>query len=147
MTEQTEIFKDNEKFQRIKKNALDMYFSIAILNSTLVSNENICKNVMPRLCSSISTIVETITGQKLKWPDGTPESKNFFRNINCEFFPCHKNVDANNFNCLFCFCPLYSMKDCGGNPEYLQNGVKDCTNCTLPHTNYDAVIKRLKGIF
>ncbi len=72
------------------------------------------------------------------------DSSKFFRNINCEYFPCHKNVDVDNFNCLFCFCPLYSMKDCGGNPEYLPNGVKDCTNCIKPHVNYDAVIERLK---
>ena len=143
MTEQTEIFKDNEKFQRIKKNALGMYTNIATLSCTLVSNENVRKNAMSRLRSSISTIVETITGQKFKWPGGTPESKNFFRNINCEFFPCHKNADADNFNCLFCFCPLYHMKDCGGSPEYLPNGIKDCSKCTLPHSNYQAIIDRL----
>lgn len=72
------------------------------------------------------------------------DSSKFFRNINCEYFPCHKNVDTDNFNCLFCFCPLYSMKDCGGNPEYLPNGIKDCTNCIKPHVNYDAVIERLR---
>ena len=36
----------------------------------------------------------------------------FFQNRACEFFPCHKGADAENFNCLFCYCPLYAL---GGN--------------------------------
>ena len=26
----------------------------------------------------------------------------YFSHRKCEFFPCHKNADGNNFNCLFC---------------------------------------------
>ena len=26
----------------------------------------------------------------------------FFQNRECEFFPCHKGADPENFNCLFC---------------------------------------------
>ncbi len=29
-------------------------------------------------------------------------------------------------------------------PEKLPNGIKDCTNCTFPHYNYDAVIEILR---
>ena len=37
-------------------------------------------------------------------------------------------------NCLFCYCPLYALGDkCGGNFRYTENGIKDCTNCMLPH--------------
>ena len=36
------------------------------------------------------------------------------------------------------------MANCSGTPETLPNGIKDCTNCTLPHTNYEAVIDKLK---
>ena len=68
----------------------------------------------------------------------------FFRNTDCEYFPCHKVDDTENFNCLFCFCPLYHMVDCPGSPEYLPNGIKDCSNCTLPHKDYEAVIEKLK---
>ena len=32
----------------------------------------------------------------------------YFSHRKCEFFPCHKNADENNFNCLFCYCPLYT---------------------------------------
>lgn len=70
----------------------------------------------------------------------------FFKNDGCQAFPCHKVADAQNFNCLFCFCPLYHMEDCGGNFSLTPNGVKDCTNCTLPHRpeNYDYIIEKLK---
>ena len=73
-------------------------------------------------------------------------SSHYFKNTECEYFPCHKNADKDNFNCLFCYCPLYHMKNCPGNSE-LFNGIKDCTNCTLPHTDYDAVISVLMEFF
>ena len=31
----------------------------------------------------------------------------YFCNRECEYFPCHKGADPENFNCLFCYCPLY----------------------------------------
>lgn len=58
----------------------------------------------------------------------------FFQNKNCEYFPCHQGIDEENFNCLFCYCPLYALGDkCGGKFVYLENGVKDCSNCLRPH--------------
>mgnify|MGYP000023593596 FL=1 len=73
----------------------------------------------------------------------------FFSHTECEFFPCHKTNDPENFNCLFCYCPLYALKDkCGGNFRYTEKGIKDCTNCTLPHQrkNYDYIIGKFKEI-
>ena len=73
----------------------------------------------------------------------------FFSHTECEFFPCHKTNDPENFNCLFCYCPLYALKDkCGGNFKYTESGSKDCKNCTLPHQrkNYDYVIGKFKEI-
>lgn len=32
----------------------------------------------------------------------------------------------------------------GGKFTILPNSIKDCTNCSLPHDNYDAVIEELK---
>jgi len=56
-----------------------------------------------------------------------------FQHKNCEYFPCHKNVDEDVFNCLFCYCPLYMLKDkCGGNFKY-SHDIKDCSGCTIPH--------------
>ena len=72
-------------------------------------------------------------------------SYKFFSNKECDFFPCHKQADKDKFNCLFCYCPLYSLgKNCGGNFEYT-SGIKDCTNCLLPHLpqNYEIVTAKL----
>lgn len=33
----------------------------------------------------------------------------YFSHKKCEFFPCHKNADSEDFNCLFCYCPLYML--------------------------------------
>ena len=66
----------------------------------------------------------------------------FFQNKKCEYFPCHKGIPEEDFNCLFCYCPLYTLgKSCGGNCEYLKNGIKSCINCGFPHhrKNYDKV--------
>jgi Zn-finger protein len=58
----------------------------------------------------------------------------YFSNTSCTYYPCHKAADPENFNCLFCYCPLYALGEkCGGHFRYTDKGVKDCTNCTLPH--------------
>lgn len=70
----------------------------------------------------------------------------FFQNKDCEYFPCHTQVKEENFNCLFCFCPLYALgEDCGGNCTFTEQGIKDCSNCTVPHQRegYDAVMKKM----
>lgn len=68
----------------------------------------------------------------------------FFRNNECEYFPCHKIKNDENFNCLFCFCPLYFLEECGGN-HMLNNGIKDCTNCLIPHSEkgYDYIVDKI----
>ena len=69
----------------------------------------------------------------------------FFCNKDCQFFPCHQTKDPDNFNCLFCYCPLYALGDkCGGNFKYLESGIKDCSNCTLPHKreNYEYITSK-----
>lgn len=70
----------------------------------------------------------------------------FFRNVECEYFPCHKVDNKENFNCLFCYCPLYLLEKCGGNFSFTDKGVKDCSNCTVPHKaeNYKYIIDKLK---
>lgn len=73
----------------------------------------------------------------------------FFQNRACEKFPCHKGVAAEEFNCLFCYCPLYALGDrCGGNFHYTEKGFKSCVNCTFPHVrgHYDAVLARYPEI-
>ena len=59
---------------------------------------------------------------------------NYYKNEKCVYFPCHK-TDGENFNCMFCFCPLYALGDkCGGNFKYIEGGIKDCSDCLLPHS-------------
>lgn len=69
----------------------------------------------------------------------------FFSHTACEFFPCHAAADPDDFNCLFCYCPLYLLPDCGGNFSLTSEGVKDCTACTIPHhrDHYDDILLRL----
>ncbi len=71
-------------------------------------------------------------------------SSKIFTNHECEYYPCHTHI--HDINCLFCFCPLYYFKECGGNPSYTSANIKDCTGCTFPHhmKNYDEVIERIK---
>ncbi|MBQ8640020.1 MAG: cysteine-rich small domain-containing protein [Lachnospiraceae bacterium] len=73
----------------------------------------------------------------------------FFKNSLCEYFPCHPTDDPENFNCLFCYCPLYLLGErCGGNFEYTENGIKSCGKCTFPHRreNYGAMMERYRDI-
>lgn len=73
----------------------------------------------------------------------------FFQNTACEYFPCHKGVAAAEFNCIFCYCPLYALgENCGGSFVYRENGLKDCSGCTRPHEreNYGDIIARYADI-
>ena len=76
------------------------------------------------------------------------ENFKFNQNKKCEYFPCHKGVKEEDFNCLFCFCPLYMLGDkCGGN-YIINNDIKDCTNCTIPHSNggYDYIMTKMEEV-
>ena len=58
----------------------------------------------------------------------------FFQHRDCEYFPCHTGVAEEEFNCLFCYCPLYCLgENCGGDFVYLEDGTKSCLNCAFPH--------------
>lgn len=62
------------------------------------------------------------------------DSAKHFSNRACQYFPCHRVDDGEDFNCLFCYCPLYALGEkCGGSFSYTEKGVKDCTNCMIPH--------------
>ena len=61
-------------------------------------------------------------------------NSSYFKNDECEYFPCHK-TNGEFFNCMFCHCPLYALGDkCGGNFVYIEGGIKDCSNCIIPHS-------------
>ena len=73
----------------------------------------------------------------------------FFQNTQCEYFPCHPTDRPEDFNCLFCYCPLYALGDrCGGNFRYTEKGVKDCTGCLIPHRrdNYGRILEKFREV-
>ena len=72
-------------------------------------------------------------------------SHQFFSNRDCAYFPCHAEPDASEFNCLFCYCPLYALGEgCGGNFRYNEKGYKVCTDCSFPHRkeSYEKILAR-----
>lgn len=72
----------------------------------------------------------------------------FFSHKKCEYYPCHKGIEEKDFNCLFCYCPLYALgEQCGGDFTYSQSGKKDCSNCVIPHRreNYEYIINCIKN--
>lgn len=68
----------------------------------------------------------------------------FFSHKQCEYYPCHQ---LDEINCLFCYCPLYILKDCKGNYKMIGD-IKDCSGCTLPHQkeSYDYIISRYQDV-
>lgn len=73
----------------------------------------------------------------------------FFQHKECEHFPCHPTNKPEDFNCLFCYCPLYALGErCGGNFHYTEKGFKDCTGCMFPHVrdNYPKILERYEDI-
>lgn len=73
----------------------------------------------------------------------------FFQNKRCEYYPCHEGLEDNQFNCLFCYCPLYALRDqCGGNFSYMASGIKNCSECLVPHGpgGYDHVMSKMSSL-
>ena len=77
-------------------------------------------------------------------PDWKNKNYSFIAHRECEYFPCHKGVPEEDFNCLFCYCPLY-FTECGGRFTYTKSGIKNCIDCPIPHRreNYGYIIERL----
>ena len=72
-----------------------------------------------------------------------------FTHEKCEFYPCHKIGEGKKLNCLFCYCPLYALKEsCEGNFKYVEGGIKDCSDCLIPHSQngYDYIMKKISGL-
>ena len=81
--------------------------------------------------------------------DKNGEKYRFFQHTACEFFPCHETDRPEDFNCLFCYCPLYALgRGCGGAFTYTERGIKDCSACTVPHRreNYGLVNEKLGAL-
>jgi Zn-finger protein len=77
------------------------------------------------------------------------ESHKFFANKKCKYFPCHEGIPTQEFNCLFCYCPLYSLgKECGGDYLYLENDIKSCEECVKPHklNSYEYILANINKV-
>lgn len=75
-------------------------------------------------------------------------SYKYFENRDCKYYPCHEGIEE--MNCLFCYCPLYHLENCPGNPMYKDKDgrmIKVCTSCTFPHEpdNYDRIVELIRG--
>ena len=76
-------------------------------------------------------------------PKDVAESTNFmgFTHKDCEFFPCHVGVTdpEDNFNCLYCYCPLIFIQCPGPYSVYAdKHGQKrkDCSACKIVHDGH-----------
>ncbi len=74
-------------------------------------------------------------------------SYKYFENRDCKYYPCHEGIEE--MNCLFCYCPLYHLENCPGNPSYKERDgrrIKVCTACTFPHEpgNYDRIVELIR---
>ncbi len=77
------------------------------------------------------------------------ENWSFSQNKKCEYFPCHSGIAEEDFNCLFCYCPLYPLgEQCGGNFRYTETGIKDCSGCLRPHRKQacEEILKKLPAV-
>ena len=74
----------------------------------------------------------------------TENSHRFFANKECRYYPCHEGLKE--INCLFCYCPFYTFKDCPGDPKISESGKKSSVNCTFPHDpdNYEKIMEEIR---
>ena len=73
-------------------------------------------------------------------------SYKYFENRECQYYPCHEGEE--HINCLFCYCPFYSLERCPGRYNYIEadgKKIKECTGCTFPHKekNYEIIMALL----
>ena len=82
-------------------------------------------------------------------PEWQDKNYSFFCHRDCECFPCHDKIAPEDFNCLFCYCPLYPLGEhCGGAFTYTDKGIKNCSDCTIPHRreNYGYIIDQFRRV-
>ncbi len=114
----------------------DMYERVrSQLEGDIISPSDEMSDDSNKMLSSVS---ENISEDKRR-------HSSYFVNRKCEYYPCHELSDE-RFSCMFCYCPLYDMEDCGGTYTYTEKGAKNCKDCVFPHDrdNYAAVIRKLK---
>ena len=74
---------------------------------------------------------DTVMGEQKKYWEGKHFA--FYTNKECEYYPCHPVPEGTEFNCpVLALSPLYVGRK-WGNFTYLESGVKDCSECLVPH--------------
>ncbi len=108
-----------------------------------VMNKDLIKDLF-KLTDEMYEKVKTQMSSQMEYSDNCRHST-YFLNKKCEYYPCH-DLPEERFSCMFCYCPLYDMEDCGGNYTFTEKGAKNCKDCTFPHdrANYPKVLKKLK---
>ena len=135
--------------------------ALAVLKENGIRTEygELVENIINRKGDGICPFEEAVLGVEdpqealgvihRKLEEMKPAHYRHVQNRNCEYFPCHKTKDDKDFNCLFCYCPLYALgEQCGGNFSFLDNGIKDCSGCMIPHSpgGYDYVLSKFKDV-
>jgi len=143
------FMKSGSKLQELKEklsSQKDLYEIKAVTNCGL-EGEHIYNNI-DEIETDAGYFTVVIVKQKTKDLISSYDYS-FFQNRSCQMFPCHKNINAEDFNCLFCYCPLYILGDkCGGNFTFTSGGIKSCIDCNVPHQkdNYKKIINRFSDI-
>lgn len=130
-----------EKKRLLKKDSLT--FPIKSIGEWIVGKEIAFSKYERKIFEQLAYLIsKNIYFEEMEY------SYKFCQNKGCIYFPCHKVKDENKFSCLFCYCPLYHLEDCGGNYFFSKNGIKNCTECTLPHEKkkYDYIIEKLSSV-
>lgn len=52
-------------------------------------------------------------------------SYKFFENLGCKYYPCHSGIKKGEFNCLYCFCPIFVVCK--------RHSKSGCEFCKVPH--------------
>lgn len=132
-----------KEFLNKKKNNYD--FDFYGISNCGMENERILEN-LDQISEDIPYLtLIIIKNKKLK---ANEKQYSFFQNRKCEMFPCHKIESISDFNCMFCYCPLYFLGDkCGGKFTYNEKGIKSCKDCCFPHEkkNYSLVNEKLRN--
>ncbi len=102
-------------------------------------------NIVPSSDEKTEDNSQIPSSRNVNISDDKRRHSSYFVNRECEYYPCHELSD-DRFSCMFCYCPLYDMEDCGGTYTYTEKGAKNCKDCVFPHErdNYAAVIRKLK---
>ena len=121
---------------KINTRAHEAYTATYIANSNMKYNKIISERKDTLTISNAAKLKQKFNQIKEAFLPKFPNNYLYFENKDCCFFPCHQDI-SNGMNCMFCRCPLYKNTNCpgviNGKAIILENGIKDCSNCSWNH--------------